>query len=229
MLIYNKKSVIILFSLIIIVISFIVIYQLFNNKFSNKIAYLEEEQQVLVEQLNNKLVKSNKYLTVIKEENKNLQLLNQALEQKIKELQLLKEDTEYKIIALNDKNIELEQSYNNLIKDKSDLEALHKELQLQIKNHKDNTYSLFQAGKLEVELSSVEQQLSEQYDNIAKKKNNLSYLKNKCGTLRINSVFCKEYDITLENIVMLEQQTEHLKIKREDLKQRINAYLASAK
>lgn len=235
-----SKQIILCISGVFIIASFIVMQHVFNKKINNKMELFEQEQQILIEQLNNKLLKSNKQLNVTKEENKNLHMINQSLEKKLKELQITKQDIEKEIVVLKEQNSVLIKSsddekndflqkINHLNKNKSDLEDLIKELQLQIKNHKDNTYSLFQAGKLEVELSSVEQQLSEQYDIINQKKNNLNYLKNKCGVLRTNSSFCQEYDNVVESVSVLEQHIILLKTKREDLKHRINSYLAASK
>jgi hypothetical protein len=57
------------------------------------------------------------------------------------------------------------------------------QLQQQIKNYKFNSYSLFQAGKLELELSNLDQKLIEYYDNITQKKSQIFSLKDKCGKL----------------------------------------------
>ncbi|MGD0465827.1 MAG: hypothetical protein ABSA84_03960 [Gammaproteobacteria bacterium] len=227
-------------NILLVSISCICLQQFFNKKLNVKIAAVEQEQQVFMEQFNNKLLKVNKQLMAVKEENRNLQTINQVLEKKSKEFQFAQNDTEYKISALNDQKLQLEEAYDlekkaflhkitALNKNKTELEELIKELQLQIKNSKDNSYSLFQAGKLEVELSNVEQQLSEQYESISQKKSNLNNLKDKCGKLRTNSSYCKEHDTISLNVATLEQQIEHLKAKREDLKQRINFYLSSAK
>lgn len=238
---FNKYiATIILFFSIILIAGYFVVHRLFNNKLNNKIQSFQQEQQISTEQLNNKLIKTNKQLNLTKEENKYLQSINQSLEKQLKELQLIKQDTEYEIMQLKNHTLALTQDHgtekNNLLqkinllnKNNSDLQELIKELQLQIKNHKDNTYSLFQAGKLEVELSNVDKQLSEQYENMLHKKSTLNYLKDKCGSLRTNNNFCKEYDAALENISFLEQQIMLLTSKRDDLKQRINAYLASSK
>ena len=234
------KESIIWINIFLIAVSFIALQQFFNKKLSIKLAAVEQEKQLFTEQFNNKLLKVNKQLMAVKEENRNLQTNNLALEKKSKEFQFVQNDTEYKMAALNDQKLQLEQAYDveknallqkitTLSKNKIELESLIKELQLQIKNSKDNTYSLFQAGKLEVELSSVEQQLAEQHDNISQKKSNLNNLKDKCGRLRTNSISCKEHDAVSLSISMLEQQIEHLKTKREELKQRINFYISSAK
>lgn len=236
----DRRFFIIIILLSILIVGYFSIHRFFNSKLNHKLRSLQQEQQISIEQLNNKLAKTNKQLNLTKEENKHLQSVNQSLEKKIKDLQLAKQDTEYEIMQLKNHTLALTQEYgsekNNLLqkinalnKNNSDSQELIKELQLQIKNHKDNTYSLFQAGKLEVELSNVEKKLSEQYENILQRKSNLNYLKDKCGTLRTNNSFCKEYDTTLDNIVFLEQQIALLTSKRDDLKQRINAYLVSSK
>lgn len=233
-------ATIIVFFSIVLTTSYFVVHRFFSNKLNNKMQSLQQEQQISIEQLNNKLNKTNKQLNLTKEENKYLQSINQSLEKQLKDLQLLKQDTEYEIMQLKNHTLNLTQDHgtekNNLLqkinllnKNNTELQELIKELKLQIKSHKDNTYNLFQAGKLEVELSNVEQQLSEQYENMLHKKSTLNYLKDKCGTLRTNHNFCKEYDASLDNIGFLEQQIMLLTAKRDDLKQRINAYLASSK
>ena len=101
-------------------------------------------------------------------------------------------------------------------------------MQQQLKSSKTNSYGLFQAGKLEVELSSLDQKLAEHYDNLSTKKNDLVTLKEKCGVFRNNTKFCDEYDIVLNNIDTLEKQIEYMQEQRLDLKQRINIYLSSS-
>ena len=234
------KESIIWINIFLMAISFIGFQQFFNKKLNTKIAFVEQEKQLFTEQFNNKLLKINKQLAAIKEENRNLQVTNKSLETKSKELQFVQSDIENKVLAINEQKSQLEQAYdlekNTLLqkiialnKSNRELEDLIKELQLQIKNSKDNSYSLFQAGKLEVELSNLEQQLSEQQENILQKKSNLNTLKEKCGRFKTNTNACKEYDVVASNIPALEQQIEQLKVKKEELKQRINFYLSSAK
>ncbi len=236
----NASKEIIIISIVIIVVSFIAFQQFFSKNLTMKTAIFQEEQQLLTEQFNKKLAKLTKNFNFVKEENRSLQELNHTLEKKLEELEYTKENINYQLTDFNNKIAGLEGTYNSeknvlqqkiamLKKDNVELQELIKELQQQIKNHKDNSYSLFQAGKLEVELSKIEQQILEQYDNILQKKNNLEKLKEKCGTLRMNTNFCKEYDAGMIHLTTLEKQMEHLQNKREDLKQRINTYLSSAK
>lgn len=213
--------------------------QLFMKKINFKVAVCEQEQELFTEQFNSKLSKLNKQLTIAKDDNRNLKNANQELEQKLEEFQRKQHDTLHKLEKIKEQKLQLEKKYRsdnnslqqqlkNLNKDYAELHALVKELQQQIKNYKMNSYGLFQAGKLEMELSNVEQQLVEQYENIAQKKNGIGLLQAKCGKLRMNSKFCKEYDAALSSTNLLEKQLEHLQNKREDLKQRINIYLSSS-
>lgn len=221
----------------------ILIVFLLSNFFVNglhfKIATCEQENESLTEQFANKSEKLNKQFVMIKDENRNIKIYNQDLQQKLEQFKYVEHDIRKKLDKIKEQKVQLEKTYSsennslqhqlkNLHKENIELHALIKELQLQIKNYKVNSYGLFQAGKLEVELSDLDQQLVEQYEHINQKKNNIGILKDKCGKLRINSKFCKEYDSSVNTITLLEKQLEHLQNKREDLKQRINVYLSSS-
>lgn len=211
----------------------------FVNKLNIKLASCEQEQELLTETFNNKLDKLNKQVAFLKEENRNIKIYNQDLESKLEELKYTQYNISQQLDQISKLKSDLEKNHvseanslqrkvSSLRKENSDLHALIKELQLQIQNYKVNSYGLFQAGKLEIELSNLEQQLNEQYENINQKKSSMIHLKDKCGTLRTNSRFCKEYDIALNSVELLEKQLEHLQGKREDLKSRINIYLSSS-
>ncbi len=234
---FSKKSIISWILLVIVV--GVIGQQLFVNKLDFKVSSCEKEKELLIEQFNHKLTKLNKQLVAIKDENLHIKSFNQELENQLEEFR----NKEYNIVKKLDKikaqKTQLENTYiveNNFLQNKlktlnvenSTLQDLIKELQLQIKNYKINSYGLFQAGKLEVELSNLDQQLMEQYENIAQKKAGIEVLKNKCGKLRSNSKFCKEYDAVVNSIALLEKHLEHAQHKREDLKQRINVYLSSS-
>ena len=229
----------IIVGVVFFIISGVGLQQLFMKRINFKVASCEKEQELFTEQFNDKLSKLNKQLMIVKDENKHLKNVNQELEQKLEEFRYIEHDIRSKLDKIIEQKAHLEKTYHsennslqqqlkNSSKENAELHALISELQLQIKNYKVNSYGLFQAGKLEVELSNLDQQLVEQYENIAQKKNGISVLKDKCGKLRINSKFCKEYDTSLNNINLLEKQLEHLQNKREDLKQRINVYLSSS-
>lgn len=225
-----KQYVSIIISMILVFVAGIAFQKFFEKRLKNKLVAFEQEQQLVIEQLNNRLSKINKQLLLVKDENRNLQINNQLLEKKLKHSQTESSDNQFKLeqtYSLEKDN--LLQQIANLNKEKSELNSVIKELQVQIKNQKDNTYSLFQAGKLEMELANIEQQLSEYYETIHQKKSNLNKLKEKCGVLRIHNNFCKEYDYVLAQIPPMEQQVELLKMQREDLKQRINSYLSSSR
>ena len=108
-----SKQIILCISGLFIIASFIVMQHVFNKKINNKMELFEQEQQILIEQLNNKLLKSNKQLNVTKEENRNLQMINQSLEKKLKELQITKQDIEKDIMLLKDKNSVLIKAYDD--------------------------------------------------------------------------------------------------------------------
>ncbi len=234
-----RKEWIITTGIVLVIITGIVLQQFFSKRLDFNAASSEQEQQLITDQFNNQLLKLNKQLSAFKDENRHLKNANQELEKKLEESRYVEHEIHSKIDKLSVQKSQLEKTYhfeNNTLqqkitilnKENLELQALISELQQQIKNHKINSYGLFQAGKLEVELSNLDQQLVEQYDNVAQKKSGVSTLKDKCGKLRTNGKFCKEYDASVNSIIVLEKQLEHLHNKRDDLKQRINTYLSSS-
>lgn len=236
---YFRKQWIVLFSIVVLAGLWIGIQKFFVNTLDHKVAGYEQEQQFFSDECNSKLSKLNKKLALLNNENRSSKASEQELSGKLAEAKSetagLKEQLNnlqnQKLESDNSHNIEinaLKKKLNDLTTDNQSLTNLITQLQQQLKNSKTNSYGLFQAGKLEVELSSLDQKLAEHYDNLSTKKNDLVTLKEKCGVFRNNTKFCDEYDIVLNNIDTLEKQIEYMQEQRLDLKQRINIYLSSS-
>lgn len=204
-----------------------------------KVAICEREQQTLAEKINNKVIKINKQYTIVKDENRSLKAAVQDLSKNVENLKIIENDLNEQLRQLKAEKSNLEKNYTTehldlqkkvegLTEENTELNRIITQLQQQIKNYKFNSYSLFQAGKLELELSNLDQKLIEYYDNINQKKNKMLSLKDKCGKLRTNIKFCEEYDFYADTIKVLQQQVEHIQEERDDLKQRINVYLSAS-
>jgi chromosome segregation ATPase len=236
---YLQKEWLIVISMIVVMLAAIAWQQVLINNTNHKLISYEQDQQLLQEEHRIKILSLNKQLTMAQNEAKHLMSTNLDLSEKLDQFKYVEHDIQEQLYKLKNQKAQLEKNYqkeNELLHNKlamankknSEHEKLLSELKQQVKNYKVNSYGLFQAGKLEVELAKLEQQIVEYYDNVTQKKSNITVLKDKCGKLRTNSKMCQEYDSSVETISILEKQLEHLQNKREDLKQRIHVYLSSS-
>lgn len=236
---YFKKQWIFIITIIFIGIIGFVIQKFLVQSVDFKVAICETEQQAITEKINNKVTKLNKKYTIIKDENRSLKASTQELSRKVEDLKYIENDLNQQLKQLEAEKLNLEKTYvtenvnlkkkvETLNQENAELNRIITQLQQQIKNYKFNSYSLFQAGKLELELSNLDQKIIEYYDNINQKKNKMIGLKDKCGKLSTNTKFCDEYDFHADTIKVLQQQIDHLQEERDDLKQRINIYLSSS-
>lgn len=235
---YFKKQWILLITIIILGIIGLVVRKFLVTTVDFKVAICEKEQQALTEQFNAKIIKINKKYSIAQGEIRSLKASIQELLQKVEDLRFIEKDLNVQLTQLQNEKLNLEKTYNSnnlklqkknesLTQENAELNRIINQLQQQIKNYKFNSYSLFQAGKLELELSTLDQKLIEYYDNITQKKSKMLALKDKCGKLKTNTKFCEEYDFYVDNINGLQQQIESLQEERDDLKRRINVYLST--
>lgn len=145
-----------------------------------------------------------------------------GLENQINQLQ--QENQQWKIKLADQKQhyrLKFAQTNEQIRKMKSEQEAL----KAKAAAYKKSSYNLFQAGKLELELSELEQQITDKHEKYLLLKRTIGELKPKCGKVIKNLRYCSQMEVAQQSVEGLDKQLEYLRGKRDDLHERIQGYL----